>query len=123
MSSMGNDSTKFVREASMAMRASRAVSGGMGDKLPALSAVKRMIFFCIRQTMPQTLSIMNQPIPPPMPMASKRLQSHLDDKGQSPKTEKCSDGPATFRMGVMRVGGDDHHPVPDARENRDHGRP
>ena len=72
---MGNDSTKFAREVRKACRARYFALSGIGVPLAALSAVQRMIFFCARQITPQTFSIITQPIPPPMPMASRRLLS------------------------------------------------
>ena len=73
--SMGNDSQKFIREVRKASRAIFAASAGMASPWEA-AMFQRMIFFCMRQMMPHTLSIMNQPSPPPMPMESARALSH-----------------------------------------------
>src|SRR5208283_4023216 len=73
--SIGNDRTKLTRAHSMVNLATLAASGGMAVPWVALASVQRIIFFCMRQMMPQTFSSMNQPRPPPMPMASPRLLS------------------------------------------------
>ncbi len=66
----------------------------------ALASVQRIIFFCMRHTMPHTFSSMNQPSPPPMPMASARLLSQpfwLSDKKMyaAPMTATATIAPST----------------------------
>src|SRR5574341_2606927 len=68
--SMGMDSQALVREARKAWRPRVAASAG---GVPA--SVPWMTFLLLGQMMPQTLSSMTRPMPPPIPMASRRLLS------------------------------------------------
>jgi len=74
--SSGIDKNAFAREHRNAMRAMRFDFSGIGVPFSALSFVHWIIFFWMRQITPQTFSIMTQPMPPPMPIASVRLLSH-----------------------------------------------
>ena len=69
------ESQAFALEARKPMRVMAAASGGIGVPLLAKSLFQAMIFLFIRQMMPQTFSIMTQPMPPPTPIASSRLLS------------------------------------------------
>src|SRR5262249_43488950 len=46
-------------------------------------------------------------------------QRYLDSECQSPNPKNSSNRAAAAGLGIVRVGGDDHHPVPDTGENRD----
>src|SRR5215469_311808 len=53
----------------------------------------------------------------------RHQQCHLDDEDGRPNPKKCSDGEAAAFLCVVSVGGDDHHPVPDAGQHCHHGSP
>jgi hypothetical protein len=61
--------------------------------------------------------------PPAQHFRRGHEQAHLDDKGQGPQAEERPYGLAAAGLRVVSVGGDNHHPVPDTRQNGDHRGP
>ena len=72
----------LAREARKARRASVADSAGMAVPSAALAAVQAMMRFCAGQMMPQTLSSMMTPMPPPIAM-DKGLRFAIREGGRT----------------------------------------
>ena len=70
--------------------------------LAALSAVQRMIFFCIRQTIPHTFSSMMVPSHAPMPMPARPFCSVNAPTAMRPPTSATKAGTASGRHNKMR---------------------